>query len=172
MDGHSPSKIRKAIKLEDSSAEKNLLDVMDDIDVDMNVETSQRSSEGAISNLGKRKRSKQGNHSGRYEHSRNGNSSGLSSVPTSPAAVTRSSLTKTVESDSDVLKSPSLGISRNDTAKSADRGWNRNRDHEGPSADEKEQRRTRRRRSSGLDVAEKQEHENNGQQTISRKPTR
>lgn len=96
-DGYSPSKIRKKrkIKLEDKSNE-NGGDINMDIDVDTDKDThiaqvdvkaeeGQNWNEGAASLLGKRKRSKHGSAT-RRDDNHTGNSSGLSSVPTSPAA--------------------------------------------------------------------------------------
>jgi hypothetical protein len=96
-DGYSPSKIRKKrkIKLEDKTNE-NGGDIDMDIDVDtdkdahvahveVKAEEGQTWNEGAASLLGKRKRSKHGGAT-RPDDNHTGNSSGLSSVPTSPAA--------------------------------------------------------------------------------------
>jgi ankyrin repeat protein len=134
-------------------------------------------SEGATSNLGKRKRSKHNNVNTRQE-TRNGNSSGLSSVPTSPLATTRSSLSKPAESESDISKSPSPGASRSAKTKSARKDSPPDSDNDAPSADDREKRRTRRRRSSGLDVAGQQNQQNVDPQSTtshaenSRNPTR
>ncbi|ELR09250.1 hos4 protein [Pseudogymnoascus destructans] len=96
-DGYSPSKLRKKrkIKLEDKTNE-NGGDINMDIDVDTDKDThiaqvdvkaeeGQTWNEGAASLLGKRKRSKHGS-AIRPDDNHTGNSSGLSSVPTSPAA--------------------------------------------------------------------------------------
>lgn len=175
---HSPSKARKAIKLEDKFHESDPLDGMDIDDATKDGANAEIPSEGATSNLGKRKRSKHSNVSARQE-TRNGNSSGLSSVPTSPLATTRSSLSKPAESESDISKSPSPGASRSAKAKSARKDSPPDSDNEAPSADDKEKRRTRRRRSSGLEVAGQQNQQNVDPQSAtshaennSRNPTR
>lgn len=173
--GHSPSKTRKTIKLEDKFQEADRLDSMDIDEDNKNNENTEMPSEGATSNLGKRKRSKQSNANARHEGSRNGNSSGLSSVPTSPLATTRSSLSKRAESESDISKSPSPGASRRDQGKSAERDSLPDPDNEAPSADDKEQRRTRKRRSSGLDIVGQQNQQSaltSHAENNSRNPTR
>lgn len=172
VDGYSPPKIRKTIKVEDKPADKLILGDVDDVNLGPSAAVSERSSESATSSLGKRKRSKHGN--GKHE-SRNGNSSGLSSVPTSPVAATRSSLTKTVESDYDPSKSPSSEFTRSNHAKVVRRNSHRDSDNEKPSADEKERSAVRRRRNSTLDRADKHDHNNGQQHTslgVSRKITR
>ncbi len=176
--GHSPSKPRKTIKLEDKSHGTDSLDGMDTEDATRDGIIAETPSEGATSNLGKRKRSKHSNINARQE-TRNGNSSGLSSVPSSPLAATRSPLSKSAESESDISKSPSPGASRSARAKSARKDSPPDSDNEAPSADDKEKRRTRRRRSSGLEIAGQQNQQNaDPQSTISqvdnnsRNPTR
>ena len=176
--GHSPSKARKAIKLEDKPHESDSLDGLDINDATKDGANAEIPSEGATSNLGKRKRSKHSNVNARQE-TRNGNSSGLSSVPTSPLATTHSSLSKLAESESDISKSPSPGASRSAKAKSARKDSPPDSDNEAPSADDKEKRRTRRRRSSGLEVAGQQNQQNVDPQSTtshaennSRNPTR
>jgi ankyrin repeat protein len=175
--GLSPTKSRKAIKLEDKFREGDPLDEIDVDDAMKDGENAELPSEGATSNLGKRKRSKHGNVNTRQE-TRNGNSSGLSSVPTSPLATTRSSLSKRAESESDISKSPSPGASRGAKAKSTRRDSPQDSDNEAPSADDKEKHRTRRRRSSGLEVAGQQNQQNVDPQSTShaennsRNPTR
>lgn len=176
VDGYSPSKIRKTIKLEDKSNGSGLLDLVDGVDTNKSALNSERSGDSATSHLGKRKRPKHGNNSARHEHARNGNSSGLSSVPTSPGPTARSPIPKAAESESDTSKSPSPRIERLDTAKLLDRNSSPAKDHEGHSADEKEHRRISRRRSSGLEVADKQKQQNPDQASTSyamaRNPTR
>jgi ankyrin repeat protein len=174
--GYSPSKPRKAIKLEDKPHGNDAVDGMDIDDALKDGTSAEIPSEGATSNLGKRKRSK---HNNARQETRNGNSSGLSSVSTSPLATTRSSLSKLAESESDVSKSPSPSASRNANAKSARKDSPPDSDNDAPSADDKEKRRTRRRRSSGLDVAGQQNRQNIDLQSTtanaennSRNPTR
>lgn len=175
--GHSPSKAHKAIKLEDKFHESDPVDGMDIDDATKDGANAEIPSEGATSNLGKRKRSKQSNVNVRQE-TRNGNSSGLSSVPTSPFATTRSSLSKLAESESDISKSPSPGASRSAKGKSARKDSPPDSDNEAPFAEDKEKRRTRRRRSSGLEVAGQQNQQNVDPQSTShaennsRNPTR
>ncbi|KUJ21051.1 ankyrin, partial [Mollisia scopiformis] len=131
--GHSPSKIRKSIKHEDRSEDDEMKDAPDsrDADVDNGVDANHEDvpnpseSTTAASMLGKRKRSKHG--VANDDNSHLGNSSGLSSVPTSPVATTRSSLSKPAASDSEISKSPSpRSRSRSavrDKAKSVDRAF-------------------------------------------------
>jgi hypothetical protein len=76
-DGYSPSKVRKTIKHEDNSDDDSLRKAAD-VKTRDNAGASRQ--EGAKSALGKRKRSKTG--SSKDDHP--GQSSGLSSVPTSP----------------------------------------------------------------------------------------
>jgi len=176
--GHSQSKARKEIKLEDKFHESGPLDGMDIEDATKDGANAEIPSEGATSNLGKRKRSKHSNVNARQE-TRNGNSSGLRSVPTSPLATTRSSLSKPAESESDISKSPSPSASRSTKPKSTRKDSPPDSDNEAPSADDKEKRRTRRRRSSGLEVAGHQNQQNVDPQSTashaennSRNPTR
>lgn len=136
VNGHSPTKNRKAIKLEDKSADIRIVDgipeVYDDL-VDAGIPK-----EGAGSNLGKRKRSKHGQ--ARHESARNGNSSGLSSIPSSPVATLRSSASKKAESDSELSKSPSPQTARSDDRKSINDGSPRAASREIVLSDDKERR--------------------------------
>lgn len=163
-DGYSPSKIRKSIKHEDKSGDDG--EEMKDVSkknglgsnvvrgsTEMGVNPSESTSGGtATSMLGKRKRSKHG-----FNDEHVGNSSGLSSVPTSPVATTRSSLSKPMGSDSEISRSPSPGPrSRSairDKAKSVDRIISRKKRYDSGSGDEGEveAQRFRRQRSSGAD---------------------
>ena len=175
-DGHSPSKTRKSIKHEDKSDDEELVDAPDietgngsdantaddapnkeDIKV-AEGDTQQSVSNASASMLGKRKRSAHGN--GRRDgngpskvDSAPGNSSGLSSVPTSPVATTRSSLSKPRASDSDVSRSPSPRLKSRDKAKSVDQVLPRRKQFASASGDEGEddKRRFNRQRSSGAD---------------------
>jgi len=93
-DGHSPSKTRKSIKHEDQSEDEEMSD----------ARLGRKSEElgddtVAPSAIGKGRRSKHGDGTNNPETTYHGNSSGLSSVPTSPVA-TRSSPFKPVQSDS------------------------------------------------------------------------
>lgn len=172
-DGHSPSKTRKSIKHEDKSDNEELVDTPDietkrsdsekpddAAENEVTKETdgdAQVGSNAAVSMLGKRKRPSHGNArgdgngSGKVD-SAPGNSSGLSSVPTSPVATTRSSLSKAGASDSDVSRSPSPRLKTRDKAKSVDPVPSR-RKHTAGSGDEGEddRRRFSRQRSSGAD---------------------
>jgi len=114
-DGHSPSKVRKSIKHEDKSEDEEMGDAPE---VGTRLEHDVKGFEGgkssetniATSMLGKRKRPKHGNNGNglnKDDPTHHGNSSGLSSVPTSPVATTRSSLSKPAASDSDISRSPS-----------------------------------------------------------------
>lgn len=127
----------------------------------------------ATSTLGKRKRPKHGDGDGDGDRNGNGHgnghgngnkdgpahlghSSGLSSVPTSPAATTRS---KPAASDSDVSRSPSPRPPVRDKAKSVDRVLPRRKQYASGSGDEGEGegegegdiQRFNRQRSSGAD---------------------
>lgn len=192
-DGHSPSKIRKSIKHEDKSEDEEMEDTPNGGDVgdsevgkrkeklagDSLVENPPADADVATSSLGKRKRSKHGNGVNKDDLSHHGNSSGLSSVPTSPVATTRSSLSKPAASDSDSSRSPSPDSRSNSTvrtkAKSVDRVIPRRKQQASRSGDEGESRRFNRRRSSGAD--QRQNNENRGSSTktannSSRKRTR
>lgn len=133
-DGHSPSKIRKSIKHEDRSEDEEMKDAADSRDADHEILPVQSES-NAVSMLGKRKRSKHGVNDDNSHHS-----SGLSSVPTSPVATTRSSLSKPAASDSEISKSPSpRSRSRSairDKAKSVDRAFPRRKRSPSGSGDE------------------------------------
>lgn len=158
-DGHSPSKIRKSIKHEDKTDDEDALDAPvkkkkpGSGEADVNEINPKESI--ATSMLGKRKRSKHGNHTEDSAHL--GNSSGLSSVPTSPVATTRSSLSKPAASDSEISKSPSprsrSRSSVRDKAKSVDRVLPRKRHYASDSGgeDEADPRAFGRRRGSGTD---------------------
>jgi hypothetical protein len=176
-DGHSPSKIRKSIKHEDKSDDEELGDapdigtgsanggenVVDDVgtkkDGTMDEADIQQSGPNvATSMLGKRKRSTHGNGHGDGNVSSKidaapGNSSGLSSVPTSPVTTARSSLSKPGASDSDVSRSPSPRLKSRDKAKSVDRVLPRRKQFASGSGDEGDDdgRRFNRQRSSGAD---------------------
>lgn len=113
LNGLSPVKARKVIKHEDQSDEEVATDILEsdmrDVVAEMGKQEAHSSAEGAGSNLGKRKRSK---HSNKEASSYTGNSSGLSSVPTSPITTTQSSRSKAADSDSDMSRSPSPYLSR------------------------------------------------------------
>lgn len=105
VDGYSPSKSRK-VKLEDKNDDNNILEKIaenEEEDGEMTLVKERDGSPAAPTSLGKRKRRK--SNGGSRGHQRQ--SSGLSSVPTSPITTTRSSLSKPTESNSDVLRSPS-----------------------------------------------------------------
>jgi hypothetical protein len=158
---HSPSRARKSIKHEDESEDEEMTDAPDvqdltELDEDAALRADKTASESTIAtSLGKRKRTKNG--IGRDDTAHLGNSSGLSSVPTSPVATTRSSLSKPAASDSDVSKSPSP-LPRStirDKAKSVDRVLSRRKQYALGSGDEdeaeRESQRFHRQRSSGTD---------------------
>jgi ankyrin repeat protein len=160
-DGHSPSKVRrsKSIKHEDKSDDEEMTNAPDVQNTKLEVNAADKAGAGqsttstAPSMLGKRKRPKHGNNNDDIAHL--GNSSGLSSVPTSPVATTRSSLSKPAASDSDISKSPSPRprSAVRDKAKSVDRVPLRKRHYTSASGDEAEVevRRFGRQRSSGAD---------------------
>lgn len=152
-DGFSPSKVRKkrTIKLEDKTNENG---IEDDMDIDMEKNTRSEfidskseevpnRSEGATSLLGKRKRSKHGG--GRLDDNHTGNSSGLSSVPTSPAPQSRSNLSKRPDSEPRGSSSPSVGVPQKQ------KGNSRKVNNDSESERYKEYRRAHRRRSLVLD---------------------
>jgi hypothetical protein len=176
-DGHSPSKIRKSIKHEDKSDDEEIGDAPDigsenasggNAGEAVNMQEYSQGTEGdrhkssgtsiATSMLGKRKRLKHGagqeddNGSNKVD-SAPGNSSGLSSVPTSPVATTRSSLSKPGASDSDISRSPSPRWAVRDKAKSVDRVLPRRKQYASGSGDEGDDdvRSFNRQRSSGAD---------------------
>lgn len=168
-DGHSPSKIRKSIKHEDKSDGEEISNAPDAGSADggeaankVELENGNESAT-ATSTLGKRKRAKHGYNKDDAAHL--GNSSGLSSVPTSPVATTRSSLSKPAASDSDISRSPSPSSPRStvrDEAKSVDRGLPRRRQYASGSGDEGETRRFGRQRSSGADHKQGRERDSRG----------
>jgi hypothetical protein len=163
-DGHSPSKVRKAIKHEDKSDDEDheMRDVSSNNGPSLHAalvsgETPANASEStsnamAPSMLGKRKRSKYG-----INDDHVGNSSGLSSVPTSPVATTRSSLSKPAGSDSELSRSssprPHSRPATHSKAKSVDRVISRKKHYGSGSGDEGEAELPRfgRQRSSGAD---------------------
>jgi ankyrin repeat protein len=156
VNGHSPSKARKVIKLEDGTSIKGEpsgvdIDIKDSVGDDA-VEKEHHNP--APSNLGKRKRSKHSNASN--EHSRNGNSSGLSSVPSSPLATTRSSLSKPAESESDVSRSSSPRANQEDKTKFIDKKLPRDAGLDTEGRESKEQRKRRRQDVSSSDMTGKQ----------------
>lgn len=176
--GHSPSRVRKSIKHEDKSEDEVMTDAPDikdlaegdedangdgdadgdaDAEADADADAATRAEKPAsATSLGKRKRSKNGG-SNKDDPAHLGNSSGLSSVPTSPVATTRSSLSKPAASDSEVSKSPSPPPrpTIRDKAKSADRVLPRRKQYASGSGDEDEaeaeSHRFGRQRSSGAD---------------------
>ncbi|KAL2074682.1 hypothetical protein VTL71DRAFT_8461 [Oculimacula yallundae] len=164
-DGHSPSKIRKSIKYEDKSENEEIHNASSSAnrhkkavaDGDYGVSMVDPSEAIATSRLGKRKRSKNGANTEDTSTTHMGNSSGLSSVPTSPVATTRSSLSKPAASDSEISRSASpRSRSRStirDKAKSLDRIVPRRRQYTSVSGDEDEaeSRTFGRQRSSGAD---------------------
>jgi ankyrin repeat protein len=182
-DGHSPSKIRKSIKHEDKSDDEEGISNAPDVgSVDSGEAANKAGLEDgnesglATSTLGKRKRVKHVNN--KDESANLGNSSGLSSVPTSPVATTRSSLSKPAASDSDISRSPSPrspSSTVRDKAKSVDRVLPRRKQYGSRSGDEGESRRHARQRSSGGDHRQGREKDNRGsskQNLDSRKRTR
>lgn len=159
-DGYSPSKIRnkREIKLEDKINENGLEDNMD-VDAeraahkeltDSKMADDRTLSEGATSLLGKRKRSKHG--TARLDDNHTGNSSGLSSVPTSPVAQSRSNLSKRADSGSDASRSASPGKPRREKINS------KRANFDSESERDKEYRRVHRRRSSVLDTSGSKQH--------------
>lgn len=172
-DGDSPSKIRKSIKYEDKSDDEEMLDspdiggsrkngVSDEIKEALVGKADGGKQSEATSTLGKRKRSKHanGNTTSKDDLSHHGNSSGLSSVPTSPVATTRSSLSKPAVSDSDNSRSPSphARSAVRAKAKSVDRVLPRRKQYASGSGDEGEAPRFSRQRSSGVDQKQSKEH--------------
>lgn len=178
-DGHSPSKTRKSIKHEDKSDDDDnnnkhrphpnahrhqTKGPIRNADQERERERGRgrgrenekekfgESSSNATSTLGKRKRAKL---NGIDDTHHLGNSSGLSSVPTSPVATTRSSLSKPAASDSDISKSPSASPiprpSLRDKAKSVDRALSRKKRYDPDSGEEDdiEERRSIRQRLPG-----------------------
>ncbi|KAF4632386.1 hypothetical protein G7Y89_g5733 [Cudoniella acicularis] len=162
-DGHSPSKIRKAIKYEDHSDDDEIRSASgaQSPRASRGEESVARSHLGeksseltsttpnaiATSTLGKRKRPKHGNANVKD------NSSGLSSVPTSPVATARSSLSKPTASDSDISKSPSppSHSTTRDQAKSVDRIPPKRKQYTSGDEEEADRPRFSRQRSSGVD---------------------
>jgi ankyrin repeat protein len=169
-EGHSPSKIRKSIKHEDESDDEGVVMVAAaggsvDLGKAANKVGLENGSETAVatSTLGKRKRVKHGHNKDDSTHL--GNSSGLSSVPSSPVATTRSLPSKPAASDSDIPRSPSPrspNTTTRITAKSVDRVLSRRKQHASGSGDEGEPRRFARQRSSGADHKQGREKDNRG----------
>ncbi|OBT81797.1 hypothetical protein VE02_09629 [Pseudogymnoascus sp. 03VT05] len=152
-DGYSPSKVRKKrkIKLEDKTNE-NGGDINMDIDVDTDKDTpiaqidvkaeeGQNWNEGAASLLGKRKRSKHGNAT-RPDDNHTGNSSGLSSVPTSPAARSLPAPPKRTGSEPVRSRSQSPSVPRKE------KGRPEQVNNESGSERDKDNRRSHKRRNS------------------------
>lgn len=170
-DGHSPSKKRKSIKHEDRSDDEDMKDAPivrgssgdvgeggDDghrengVDEEAAAKAKAKASDtAASSSLGKRKR-KRAKHGNLTEEDRNrdtahmhmhmGNSSGLSSVPTSPVNTTRPSLSKPAAYESDLSHSPSppprSHSSVRDKTKSVDRVLPRRKQRGSVSGDDEE----------------------------------
>ncbi|TAQ87758.1 hypothetical protein B7494_g3921 [Chlorociboria aeruginascens] len=155
-DGHSPSKTRKSIKHEDRSDDEEMRDapIMTGASARITSDSIlvEKTSDKIHSSLGKRKRKP-----GYKDDIHHGNSSGLSSVPTSPVATTRSSLSKPAASESDVSKSPSPPVGRSEI-KSVDRVISRRRQYSPGSGDESESRSVGRQRSSGAETKQNNEH--------------
>jgi ankyrin repeat protein len=169
-DGHSPSKIRKSIKHEDKSDDEDAKSArginISHGTVAHEAQPRLQSQAGGMntaatstSSLGKRKRQKVSNVKDDPAHI--GNSSGLSSVPTSPVATTRSSLSKPAASDSDVSRSPSprARSTTQITTKSADRVVEL-RDSPSQSGDEDENERARFVRQQSVGTETKHAREN------------
>ncbi|KAH6681805.1 hypothetical protein B0J14DRAFT_223353 [Halenospora varia] len=168
-DGHSPSKIRKPIKYENHSEDEDIrgrgrghateAGVLRSAGDKPSESTTSTTSTTNATSLGKRKRLKMGNADIQDDHAHLGNSSGLSSVPTSPVATTRSSLSKPTASDSDISKSPSPPArSTNRDHKSADRAPLKRKQFASGSGDEEDGRRFSRQRSSGADQRKNREN--------------
>ncbi|RDW83332.1 hypothetical protein BP5796_04823 [Coleophoma crateriformis] len=166
-DGHSPSKIRKAIKHEDKSEDEDMRNASD-IESAGSARKAAKDAEVVTTSLGKRKRSKHGDN--KEDPSAAGNSSGLSSVPTSPVAPRRSSLSKAVASESDISKSPSPRPVRE--AKSVDRVFSRRK----PQGNDEDHRSARsvNHQGAGQDRRRGKEHRNSSRlsDTTSRQRTR
>jgi ankyrin repeat protein len=124
----------------------------------------ERDDNAASTSLGKRKRPKHSNGLGNSDSNSNGNtkiedpaqhgnSSGLSSVPHSPIATNRSSLSKSALSGSSRSPSPHSNPSRRHKAKSVDRVLPRQKQYGAGSGEEGEgeARRFNRHRSSGVE---------------------
>jgi hypothetical protein len=176
-DNHSPSKIRKSIIHEEKSEDEEMKDAHEVNNMQELQDRSEKTATNATSMLGKRKRQKHGNNKDDTAHL--GNSSGLSSVPTSPVATTRSSLSKPAASDSDLSKSPSprSPSTTRDKVKSVDRVLSRKRAY--GSADEDdvdaELRGFGRQRSSGADHKARRDGRSSSKPSVdtsSRKDTR
>jgi len=193
-DGHSPSKIRKAIKHEDRSEEDEAIDDLprgvgrnrDEVRHSSGkmLVQSDRGSEAegeatTSSNLGKRKRAKHGNNSTKDDlphqkgHSNHDNDTSSLSVPSpsSPIAPTRSAVLGPAGSDSsDVSRSPSPRASIRDKAKSVDRILSRHKQF--GSGDEGDLRRFKRQRSSGAEQKQTRDRLSIKNEGNSRKRTR
>ncbi|RDL40405.1 Ankyrin repeat-containing protein [Venustampulla echinocandica] len=193
--GHSPSKIRKSIKHEDRSEDEDIIDapsIQSPSDGGKSLaqgtlpqvaeKATDSTTAGAMvstSSLGKRKRPKHGTINIKDDPALVGNSSGLSSVPTSPVATTRSSLSKPAASDSEFSKSPSprYRSAARDQAKSVDRVVQRRKQYTSASGEEDEGERPRfsRQRSSGIDHKSSRDNRSSskfGTDTRPRKRTR
>lgn len=154
-DGHSPSKIRKRIKHEDQSegeeskSERGNRSPVARGNASQDLLSQSRSMLGdkpgrpnaiatSISSLRKRKRLLKTSII-KDDPAHQGNSSGLSSVPTSPVATARSSLSKPPASDSDSKSpSPRSGHGARNQAKSVDRVLSHRKNYTSHSGDEEE----------------------------------
>lgn len=176
-DGHSPSKIRKSIKHEDKSEADDADELMEELPRlgDRSRDDARHSTEkkkktaltdggtdleaevATSSNLGKRKRPKNGNNktkdglaqNNHEGHSSHDNDSSSLSVPSPSSPIARSSISRPAASDSDASRSPSPRASVRDKAKSVDRILPRHKQF--GSGDEGDLRRFKRQRSSGAD---------------------
>lgn len=159
VNGYSPFKVRRVIKVEDNIS---INDGSASMDIDIEDTTGgevvgkelQKPNERALSNLGKRKRLRHGNTSN--EHSHNGNSSSLSSVLSSPSPTTRSSLSKPADLESDISRSSSPQVNQNDKTNSVDKRIPKDAGLEIESRESKEQRKRRRQDTSSSEAAGKQ----------------
>ncbi|KFY23947.1 hypothetical protein V493_05552 [Pseudogymnoascus sp. VKM F-4281 (FW-2241)] len=160
-DGYSPSKIRKKrkIKLEDKTTENGgdvNMDIGADSDkdthifqADVKVEEGQNWNEGAASLLGKRKRPKHGS-AARPDDNHTGNSSGLSSVPTSPAARSLPGPHKRTGSE------PRGSRSQSPSVLPKEKGHSEQVNNESGFEHDKDNRRSHKRRNSNAKIAGKQ----------------
>ncbi|KAI9740646.1 MAG: Set3 complex subunit with deacetylase activity, meiotic-specific repressor of sporulation proteins [Claussenomyces sp. TS43310] len=155
VDGYSPSKIRKAIKLEDKT-DAGSLDSVEERPED--IVDHQARSEGATSTLGKRKRSKNGIR--RNDHQHVGYSSGLSSLPTSPVTLSRTDLPG---SDNIGLQRPRSVSPVYSTGCNKDRSEDRSSIHQDDirerSGENKERRTSFERHSAGISAADERVRE-------------
>ena len=166
-DGYSPSKVRQSIKHEDKSEDDGEISDAPDVEgEDLDEAAGQLDgSEPAVATSASVKRQGVKQRHVKDDPTHPGTSSGLSSVPVSPAATPRSSLSKPGPSDSDNSRSPSPrppNATLRDKAKSVDRVLLRRKKYASGSGDERDPQRFASERNSGANLKQGREEDNRG----------